>query len=158
MHKSSVVTALGDLYHRRMKWMFSLLMLVACGGAQKDVSVQGTDLDLARVAGDWQGDYKGTESGRTGEVSFSLQVGSHTAEGQVLMDGATPLKIEFVKIKEGAVKGTIAPYTDPRCACAVQTTFLGTLGDDVIDGTFETKVSSNDQLQTGTWSVARRRR
>jgi hypothetical protein len=117
--------------------------------------MQGSDLDIARVAGDWQGDYKGEDSGRTGPVSFSLQIGSHTAEGQVMMDGATPLKIEFVKLKGHDVQGTIAPYTDPRCSCEVQTTFLGTLGDDVIAGTFETKVA--DRTQTGTWSVARKR-
>ena len=140
-----------------MKWMFALMMLVACGGTQKEVAVKGSDLDLARVAGDWEGNYNGTDSGRTGPVSFSLQVGSHTAEGQVMMDGATPLKIEFVKVKDDQVKGTIAPYTDPSCSCEVETTFLGTLGNDVIDGTFETKVSATGQLQTGTWSVTRKR-
>ncbi len=140
-----------------MKWMFALMMVVACGGTQKEVAVKGSDLDLARVAGDWEGNYNGTDSGRTGPVSFSLQVGSHTAEGQVMMDGATPLKIEFVKVKDDQVKGTIAPYTDPSCSCEVETTFLGTLGSDVIDGTFETKISATGQLQTGTWSVARKR-
>ena len=140
-----------------MKWMFALMMVVACGGTQKEVAVKGSDLDLARVAGDWEGNYNGTDSGRTGPVSFSLQVGSHTAEGQVMMDGATPLKIEFVKVKDDQVKGTIAPYTDPSCSCEVETTFLGTLGNDVIDGTFETKVSATGQLQTGTWSVTRKR-
>jgi hypothetical protein len=132
-----------------------LAFLVACGGSQKEVAVQGSDLDLARIAGDWQGDYKGTESGRTGPVSFSLTVGSHTAEGQVVMNGATPLKIEFVKVKQDTIKGTIAPYMDPACKCQVETTFNGTLGDNNIDGTFETKVSVNGQTQTGTWSVTR---
>lgn len=140
-----------------MKWMLALTMFAACGASQKEVAVQGSDLDLARVAGDWEGEYKGTDSGRTGPVSFSLQVGSHTAEGQVMMGGATPLKIEFVKVKQGEVKGTIAPYTDPGCSCEVQTTFMGTLGDDAINGTFETKVSTSGQIQTGTWSVMRKR-
>jgi hypothetical protein len=136
--------------------MFALAFVVACGGGQKEVAVQGSDLDLARVAGDWQGEYKGTESGRTGPVSFSLQVGSHIAEGQVVMGGATPLKIEFVKVKNNEVKGTIAPYTDPTCSCEVQTTFNGTVGNDTIDGTFETKVSATGQVQTGTWSATRK--
>lgn len=130
--------------------------LVACGGSQKEVAVQGSDLDLARIAGDWHGDYKGNESGRVGPVSFSLSVGSHTAEGQVVMGGATPLKIEFVKVTNDQIKGTIAPYTDPTCSCQVETTFNGTLGDNVIDGTFETKVSGTGQTQTGTWSVSRK--
>src|SRR5688500_3664118 len=133
-----------------MKWMLALAMLAACGASQKEVAVQGSDLDLARVAGDWQGEYKGTESGRTGPVSFSLQMGRHVAEGQVMIGGATPLKIEFVKVNKDEVKGTIVPYTDPTCSCEVQTTFMGTLGDDAINGTFETKVSATDQIQTGT--------
>ena len=140
-----------------MKWMYSLVFLVACGAGQKDVAMQGSELDLARVAGDWQGEYKGTESGRSGPVSFSLQVGSHTAEGQVMMGGSTPLKIQFVKVKQDEVKGTIAPYTDPTCSCEVETEFLGTLGNNAINGTFETKVSATGQVQTGTWSVTRRR-
>jgi hypothetical protein len=140
-----------------MKWMFALMVLAACGGAQKEVAVQGSDLDLARVAGDWEGSYNGTDSGRSGPVSFSLQVGSHTAEGQVMMGGATPLKIEFVKVSENEVKGTIAPYTDPTCSCEVETTFNGTLGNDEIDGTFESKISASGQTQTGTWSVTRKR-
>jgi hypothetical protein len=130
--------------------------LVACGGSQKEVAVQGSDMDLARIAGDWQGDYKGTETGRTGAVSFSLSVGSHTAEGEVVMNGATPLKIEFVKVTNDQIKGTIAPYTDPSCSCQVETTFDGTLGDNDITGTFETKVSANGQTQGGTWSVTRK--
>jgi hypothetical protein len=138
--------------------MFAFAVLVGCGGGQKAVAVQGSDLDLARVAGDWEGEYKGAESGRSGPVSFSLAVGSHTAEGQVVMNGATPLKIEFVKINKDEVKGTIAPYTDPACSCEVQTTFNGTLGQDAIDGTFETKISANNQTQTGTWSVTRKSR
>ena len=137
--------------------MFAFAVLVGCGGSQKAVAVQGSDLDLARVAGDWEGEYKGAESGRSGPVSFSLAVGSHTAEGQVVMNGATPLKIEFVKINKDEVKGTIAPYTDPNCSCEVSTTFLGTVGDDYIDGTFETKLGTTGQSQTGTWSVSRKK-
>ncbi len=140
-----------------MKVSLLLACMLACGGGQKEVAVEGSDLDLARIAGDWEGEYKGTESGRTGPVKFSLQVGSHTAEGQVFMGGATPLKIEFVNVKKGEVKGTIAPYTDPACSCEVQTTFTGTLSTDAINGMFETKVSATGQIQSGTWSVTRKR-
>ena len=139
-----------------MKLLLALAVVAACGGSQKEVAVQGSDMDLARVAGDWEGNYKGNESGRSGPLTFSLQVGSHIAEGQVVMGGATPLKIEFVKIKSNEVKGTIAPYTDPSCSCEVATTFLGTIGNDTIDGTFETKVSANGMTQTGTWSAIRK--
>jgi hypothetical protein len=135
--------------------MYPLLFLAACGASHKDVSMQGTDLDLARVAGDWKGEYKGTDSGRTGPVSFSLQVGSHTAEGEVLL-GAQPLKIEFIKVKRGEVKGTMAPYTDPTCTCEVETSFLGTVAGDEIAGTFETRVSKTGAIMSGTWSVQRK--
>jgi hypothetical protein len=139
------------------KLLLALAFVAACGARQKEVTVKGSDLDLARIAGDWDGDYKGTESGRSGQASFSLQMGSHVAEGEVVMNGATPLKIEFVKIKEDQVKGTIAPYTDPACSCEVETTFIGDINDNVINGSFETKVSANGQTQTGTCSVSRKR-
>ena len=139
-----------------MKIAAVLAFLMACGGSQKEVAVQGSDMDLARIAGDWQGDYKGNESGRTGPVSFSLSVGSHTAEGQVVMNNATPLKIEFVKVTNDQIKGTIAPYTDPACSCQVETTFTGDLvSDNQISGSFESKISANNSTQTGTWSVRR---
>ena len=140
-----------------MKWMLMLTLVAACGASQKEVAVQGTDLDLARVAGNWVGEYQGNESGRTGPVSFTLEMGKHTAEGEVMMGGATPLKIAFVKVKEDEVKGTIAPYTDPACSCEVETTFMGMVGNDAINGTFETKVSKTGQTQGGTWAVTRKR-
>lgn len=132
-------------------------LIAACGGSQKEVAVQGTDKDLIGVAGDWTGDYKGNESGRSGPVSFSLGVGMHTAEGEVIMGGATPLKISFIKVKDGEVKGSIAPYTDPNCSCQVETTFLGTVGDGVINGSFETKLGTTGQIQTGTWTVTKKK-
>jgi hypothetical protein len=139
--------------------MTRVLVLVAicasCGGSQQDVAVKGTDDELVRLAGDWEGDYKGIESGRSGTVKFSLQLGRHVAEGEVFMNNATPLKIEFIAVKAGQVKGTIAPYTDPNCSCQVETSFLGNVTGDQITGSFETKVSG--QVQTGSWSVTRKR-
>jgi hypothetical protein len=130
--------------------------LIACGGTQKDVAVKGADTELAKLAGDWSGDYKGNESGRSGTVSFSLQLGRHTAEGEVIMSGATPLKIEFVAVKGSQVKGTIAPYNDPNCSCQVETSFLGNLTGNKISGMFETKIGSTGQIQTGSWEVTRK--
>jgi hypothetical protein len=132
-----------------------LAVIAACGGGQKEVAVEGSDTELVKLAGDWEGDYKGIESGRTGPVKFSLTVGSHVAEGEVFMGGQTPLKIEFVQIKGGQVKGTIAPYTDPRCNCQVATSFVGSVTGDEISGSFETKVQ--DQVQSGSWHVTRKR-
>jgi hypothetical protein len=138
-----------------MRTVLVLAVLAACGGSQKDVAVKGEDSDLMKIVGDWEGDYQGRDSGRKGPVKFSLQLGRHIAEGEVFMGGETPLKIQFVEIEGGQLKGTIAPYTDPNCACEVQTTFLGTLANDTVSGTFETKVK--DQVQTGTWSIRRKK-
>ncbi len=130
--------------------------LVACGGSQKDVEVKGKDTETAKLAGDWEGDYKGNESGRTGTVKFSLQLGRHTADGEVFMGGETPLKIQFIEVEGGKIQGTIAPYTDPNCSCEVETSFLGTVAGDAISGMFSTKIGATGQIQTGTWQVTRK--
>lgn len=130
--------------------------LVACGGAGQQVEVKGGDKDLVAIAGDWEGSYTGTESGRTGPVSFSLQLGRHTAEGTVLMGGETPLKIKFVAIEGGQVSGTIDPYTDPTCSCEVVTEFIGIQDGDVITGSFTTTAVAQGIEQRGEWSVTRK--
>src|SRR4051794_20544742 len=85
------------------------LGVAACGAGQKEVEVKGKDTEMAKLSGTWEGDYKGNESGRNGTVKFSLELGRHTAEGEVLMGGATPLKIQFVDVEGGQIKGTVAP-------------------------------------------------
>jgi hypothetical protein len=132
-----------------------VLGMAACGSGQKEVEVKGKEAEMANLAGNWEGDYKGNESGRSGTVKFSLELGRHTAEGEVLMGGATPLKIQFVEVAGGQIKGTVAPYTDPNCKCQVETSFLGTVAGDSISGMFETKVSATSKIQTGTWQVSR---
>jgi hypothetical protein len=135
--------------------ILSLALLAACGGGQREVAVQGSENELVKLSGTWEGSYRGADSGRSGPVTFALQLGQHSAEGEVRMGGTTPLKIEFVQVKAGQVRGTIAPYTDPGCACQVETTFLGTRSGDAISGTFETKVGATGKVQTGSWQVSR---
>jgi hypothetical protein len=137
-----------------MRALVAVVVVAACGGGQKEVAVKGTDSELVKIAGDWEGEYQGRDSGRKGPVRFSLQLGRHTAEGEVFMGGATPLKIQFVEIEGGQLKGTIAPYKDPNCSCEVQTTFLGTLANDTVSGTFETRVK--ESVQTGTWTIRKK--
>ena len=137
------------------RWLVVGVLAAACGGSQKEVAVKGNDSELVKIVGDWEGDYQGRESGRQGPVRFSLQLGRHIAEGEVFMGGETPLKIQFVELAGRQLKGTIAPYTDPNCSCEVHTSFLGTLANDTVSGTFETKVK--DAIQTGTWRVARKK-
>lgn len=134
------------------------ITVAGCAGSKKDVEVKSGDPEeLARLAGSWKGDYHGVESGREGPIELTLELGRHTATGQVLMGGTTPLQIEFVSVEQGKVKGTIAPYTDPNCSCQVETSFLGTLAADTIDGTFATKLGDTGQVQTGSWRVERQR-
>lgn len=140
------------------RYAFAVLFAAGCGGSQKAVEVKGGDAELAKIAGEWSGDYQGVESGRSGTITFELQLGRHTAEGEIRMGtpDAPPLKIEFVAIEGGRVSGTIAPYTDPNCSCEVQTTFVGTASGERISGDFETKVSATGDVQRGTWQVTRR--
>jgi hypothetical protein len=135
--------------------LVSLAVVAGCGGGQKEVAVKGADNELVKLVGTWEGEYRGSDSGRSGPVTFTLQLGQHTAEGEVRMAGTTPLKIEFVQVQGGQIRGAIAPYTDPTCTCQVETTFLGTRAGDTISGMFETKVGATGQIQTGAWHVAR---
>jgi hypothetical protein len=130
--------------------------LAACSSSASQVEMKGGETDLAQLAGDWEGSYTGTDSGRSGPVSFSLQLGRHTADGTVLMGGATPLKIQFVAVDDGRISGKIDPYTDPACSCEVQTEFSGTLADGIISGSFTTKVAGQPVEQHGEWSVVRK--
>jgi hypothetical protein len=136
--------------------MLAGAVVVGCGGGQKDVEVKGKETETAKLAGDWEGNYEGNESGRSGTVRFSLQLGRHTAEGEVFMGGDTPLKIQFIEVEGGKVQGTIAPYTDPNCQCQVETSFIGTVAGDTISGMFSTKIGETGTIQTGTWEVSRK--
>jgi hypothetical protein len=139
-----------------MTLAMSSLAVAACGGRQNQVEVKGGDAELATIAGHWEGTYTGLDSGRSGPVSFSLQLGRHTADGTVLLGGERPLRIQFVAVERGRVSGTIDPYTDPSCDCQVTTQFVGTVAGDTITGTFKTHVAALDVEQTGQWSVVRR--
>ena len=144
---------------RNHRLAIAFVMAAACGGSQKAVEVKGGDAELAKLAGTWSGDYRGHESGRAGTIDFALELGRHTAAGEIHMGApdAPPLKIEFVAIDGGQVSGTIAPYTDPNCQCEVETTFTGVADGDSIAGTFATKVSANGETQSGDWRVTRKR-
>ena len=128
----------------------------SCGGSQSQVEVKGGESDLAQMAGQWEGNYTGTDSGRTGPITLDLGLGRHTADGTVLMGGSTPLKISFIAVEGGTVSGKIEPYTDPSCSCQVETTFEGEQVGNAISGTFVTKVVGTDKEQRGEWSVNRK--
>jgi len=140
----------------RTSLIASVFAMAACGGANSQIEVKGGDPEIAQVAGNWEGDYHGEESGRSGTVKFALELGRHTADGQVFMGGSnTPLAISFVSVQKGQISGKIQPYTDPSCTCQVETEFLGNFSGNEIDGTFTTKVVANGAEQHGTWKVTR---
>jgi hypothetical protein len=148
MHSSRTVLALA--------FVTSSLTFVACGGAVQSIEMKGGDPDLASIAGDWKGKYEGLDTGRTGDIQFSLELGRHTADGQVFMGGShTPLSIRFVQVQRDQISGEIDPYIEPSCACQVHTQFLGSITGNQIDGTFTTTVSMTGGELHGTWHVTR---
>jgi hypothetical protein len=128
----------------------------ACGGAVSQIEMRGKDPDLAAIAGDWLGQYQGQDTGRSGAIQFSLQLGRHTADGEVLLaPGAPPLRVTFVAVKHASVSGQMERYTDPTCKCEVETQFDGTVDGNEIGGTYTTKAVATGTEMHGTWRVAR---
>jgi hypothetical protein len=156
----------------------ALAGITACSSSQPKpednpapvVPVGGTD--MSSLVGKWVGDYSSTETGRSGSIVIEFKSGGKVARGDVLMQpkgysasaapGADPLKsmpqvlsISFVNVEGGAIKGTMDPYTDPSCNCQVDTTFVGKLSGDTIEGTFSTTPSGQNAPKVGKWKVTR---
>lgn len=158
--------------------MLAALSAAACARVVMKTPVSGTPPAISRLAGDWQGDYSSSESGRRGLITFRLRAGADTAEGDVIMQSgaaadpsapnASPvpwdalrtvqqqLSIRFVFVSENEVTGVLNPYRDPDCGCTLTTTFRGTLRGDVIEGTFHSEGSGLGHIPTnGNWRVKR---
>lgn len=164
------------------KW--SAFMVVAaisigsCLGGQPPVPVAG---DLMLLAGQWDGEYGGRESGRHGSIVFTLAAGADTAFGDVLMIprawelppgppsgdpdapgrplGQAPqaIKIAFVRSANRMVEGQLAPYRDPECGCQLVTTFTGRLvTPDRFEGTFVSLHLEMGKETRGWWRATRR--
>jgi len=157
----------------------SLLLVAACAASnQPSVPLVGRSADVAALAGEWSGEYSSTESGRSGSISFTLRSAADSAFGDVVMipvgfgrplapwrGGDTPaamqrpatevLTINFVRVDQGRVNGTLAPYADPRTGERLSTTFTGQLSGNKIEGTYTTRMPSGE-TQTGRWSVQRK--
>lgn len=162
-----------------MRWVPLLAVAAACGPAMvPPVEVQGARDDVSALAGAWAGEYESPQAGRGGSIVFRLSADGDTAVGDVVMmpragivavpppegdhspvRAAPPreLTIRFVRVDGGRVTGTLDPYADPDCGCAVTTTFEGTLRGDVIEGTFITRGPPPHGEATGTWRVQRTR-
>lgn len=155
-----------------------LVTLAACQGPQPPVPVLG---DVALLTGRWEGEYGSRESGRTGSILFTLEAGSDTARGDVLMvprewelppqprpgdpeamsgrydRPAQSLPIAFVHAMDGTVEGRLAPYRDPDCGCMLTTVFTGRLVDpNTFEGRFVSIHRETGHEARGWWRVRRR--
>lgn len=162
---------------RHASFVSSALLLAACASNPAPVPVVGPSADVASLAGEWAGDYSSAESGRSGSISFTLRSAADSAFGDVVMIPAgwgrplTPwrgeassaaqrpqtevLTINFVRVQQAHVNGTLAPYADPQTGERLVTTFTGELKGNSIEGTYTTRLSSG-QTQTGRWTVQRK--
>ena len=156
--------------------VLALLAMMACQSTPEVVPVVGTSSDVSSLVGEWNGEYDGGASGRSGSIVFVLRSATDTAHGDVLMIPRTSgetvtaearhgqlqlrsnqvLKIAFVRVANGEVTGTLDPYTDPDCKCTVQTTFTGRVRGNTIEGTFVTRGSQLPREQSGRWRVTKR--
>lgn len=148
------------------------------GSPAPTVPLGGGKRDVVALVGKWVGEYSSEATGRSGSIVFELTPGEKEAHGDVLMiprgsdrplspesKGSSEeelrrmpqvLEIRFVNADPGTVSGILDPYRDPDCNCRVETTFVGTVFGDTIQGTF-TSVTANGTRSTGRWKVARKK-
>lgn len=154
------------------------VLVAGCHYTPTPVHLTGERSSIRQLAGTWNGTYLGTQSGRRGSMSFTIQVAGDSAFGDVLMEmppgvrvvepaddpirharharGPAMLAIRFVDIVGGSVEGALEPYVAPDCDCTVVTRFTGFVRGDTIRGTFVTR-GRLISPQTGVWAVARSR-
>jgi len=154
---------------------------LACASKPTPVTVAGDSTDRASLAGKWVGEYSSSSTGRSGSIVFNLSPSGDAANGDVVMiprgygralqpynavntasgaavQNTTPsqvLTIKLVRVSGDTVSGVLDAYRDPECDCPVQTTFVGRLSGDTIEGTFSTSGRQAAGPQTGTWRVKR---
>lgn len=158
-------------------WMCALaLTAAACAMNPQVVPLEGAPDDLRALEGEWVGEYRSFETGRSGSILFNLSAGRDTATGDVIMvpresggvhhdrdpgvhmPGPQPLSITFVQVTGNVITGTIDPYPSPDCECQLLTTFRGEIRGDRIEGSFVTHHSGFDQgAQKGTWWALRKK-
>lgn len=161
----------------------SLLAIGCAFRAPPETEVLADDFDLAPLVGKWTGEYDSEETGRRGDIAFTLRPGEGTASGYIEMVARKPenvviatdrpivngipsaqakqlLTIHFVRKEGNRVVGLLDRYTDPDCACTVTTTFQGVFkGSHTIEGTYRTVSSELAHIPTGgQWKVTRSKR
>lgn len=155
----------------------AVLVASGCHYRPTPVPIVGDRPSVAALAGTWTGTYRGTESGRAGSITFTIQFSGDSAFGDVLMESppgvpviqpaddprahrahareARLLAVSFVDVVGGEVQGELEPYVAPDCDCTVVTTFRGFVRADTVRGTFVTR-GRLIHPQTGVWAVVRR--
>lgn len=146
---------------RTLSLIAVLSLLGACASSMSSFPVRGQDEDVARMVGEWKGEFQGNNNERRGTIKMNLELGRHTAGAQVTMHGATAdgspleLRVEYLKIQDGTVLGEIEPYDDATCDCKVETTFEGALSGDYLIGTYHERMTGTGRERRGQWSAER---
>ena len=160
--------------------MRSLLLVVAvmvsgCRYRGTPVPMVGPHPEIEALGGRWEGGYSGLDSRRSGGISFDITSHGDSAFGDVMMrvaaeemaprpaDLATGhllharsaelLRIRFVVVTGGQLRGELEPYIAPDCQCEVRTIFEGTRTGDAIRGTFVTLLQSGPAQRGDWWAV-----
>jgi hypothetical protein len=98
----------------------------------------------------------GTRDDRSGTIHVNLPSGWQTADGSIVIEpNQVAVPIVALVVRDHEVEGTLAAYQDPRCDCAVRTTFHGEIIGDSINGAFEVTQTTRGTKTRGTWEVRR---
>jgi hypothetical protein len=153
------------------------VLFAGCAYRPDPVPVAGSASAIRNLAGTWVGEYRGTQSGRSGSITFIISAQGDSAFGDVVMTTTgntaalrpvhgseahlahvrsfSALRIDFVAVSDGGLSGSLESYIAPDCNCQVTTTFTGRQRDNTIEGTFVTRGSNLEQR--GSWRAARSR-
>jgi len=159
------------------------VLAFGCALREPAIQVSARDFDLNPLVGKWAGEYSSEQTGRNGEISFTLNAGEGEASGSVVMSqrangtnlvapdrqmvvgvaAAAPrqlLTIHFVRMEGSAVIGLLDPYVDPDCACRVTTSFQGNfVNSRTIEGTYNTFSSELSHTPSkGAWKATLQKR
>ena len=165
---------------RQRGWVASLGLLALAGcrmtPAGAPIPLEGSASEVAALAGTWTGRYRSDRGGGHGTIAFTLGAGTDTAHGRVDMTFApalalygesavrelprqpcTAIDIAVVRVADGSIRGTLAPYWNPACDCRAVSVFEGRLTGGQLGGTFVTTREGGDAaLSTGRWQVERK--
>lgn len=138
-----------------------------------EIPLNASESAMEALAGRWSGNYWGGPDGRSGSITFELTEGEGHAHGEVVMipgdlrqflpayeppqllPSPQPLRVEFIRAADGQMTGTLEPYRDPGCECVLSTSFMGSIHEEVIEGSFVTVGGAGHLKEIGRWKVER---